>query len=306
MRISLLFFGIVSSAVLLGQAANRVTPGEDDRSDKKGFLSFLKQAPKAERHYRVQPAWEIPAAALGGILGQERLKFLQDKSEVSTERLAGLTPDRVPGFDRIALRLDPDKHKDGLLVSDYFFNTGQWLPFGLFIWKKYRREWLDISTMYLQAQATQGLFYGFAPFGPTQTNRLRPNAYYEAFPLEDRMDGNTRNSMFSGHVSTTATGFFFAAKILDDFNPQFTGTQRFLLYAGATVPGVITGAMRVKGLKHFPSDSLVGLGVGAVSGIGIPALHRWWKARHERSDLTALPYLTPSGGAGGLGMHLTF
>jgi membrane-associated phospholipid phosphatase len=35
------------------------------------------------------------------------------------------------------------------------------------------------------------------------------------------------------------------------------------------------GYFRVKGLRHFPSDVMVGLGVGALCGIIIPELHRW-------------------------------
>lgn len=253
--------------------------------------------------YAVNPLVSVPAIALGGYGSQQRLISLQDKPDLTPEELNALDPASVGAFDRVALRQDVDKHKQAIIQSDYFFNTGQLLPFGLFIWKKYRRDWFDISLMYLEAQVAQGLFYGFAPFGPTAVDRYRPRVYYDALPVDSRTYGNERNSMFSGHVSTTATGFYFFARMIDDYNPQLTGTQRALIYTGATLPSLAAGWLRVRGLKHYPTDVLVGLGVGAISGIGVPSLHKWWKQRH-RSRLVLQPVY--AGGATGLVFQLRY
>ena len=258
---------------------------------------------KSGPEYAVNPWVSVPAIALGAWGSQQRLLKLQNKPGLTADEVEALNPDDVAAFDRIALRQDFERHKGSILISDYLFNTGQFLPFGLFIWKKYRQDWLDISLMYLEAQVTQGLFYGFAPFGPTGVDRFRPRVYYDAAPLDSRTDGNQRNSMFSGHVSTTATGFYFFAKMVDDYNPQLSGTQRALLYTGASLPGLVTGWMRVRALKHYPSDVAVGLGVGAVSGILVPQLHHWWARRHA-SKLAVTPHY--SGDAAGMGMSLIF
>lgn len=258
---------------------------------------------RSSERYAVHPAISLPVIALGGYGSQQRLVSLQDKPNLTSEELNTLNPDDVNAFDRIALRRDLDRHKQAIIQSDYFFNTGQVLPFGLFIWKKYRRDWFDITMMYLESQVAQGLFYGFAPFGPTAVDRYRPRVYYAGLPAESRRDGNERNSMFSGHVSTTATGFYFFARMLDDYNPQFTGTQRALLYTAATLPSLYAGWLRVKGLKHYPTDVLIGLGVGAVSGIGVPSLHKWWRKRH-RTRLALQPVY--GGGAGGLVLQFQY
>ncbi|NJB87614.1 hypothetical protein GGR26_003398 [Lewinella marina] len=258
---------------------------------------------RSSERYAVNPWVSVPAIAVGAYASQQRLLSLQDKPPIPRETLQELRAEDVNGFDRIALRMDVDKHKQAIIQSDYLFNTGQWLPFGLFIWKKYRRDWFDITLMYLEAQTTQGLFYGFAPFGPTLVDRIRPKSYYPEFPYEERTDGNEWNSMFSGHVSTMSTGFYFFARMIDDYNPDLTGGQRALLYTGATVPSLLGGWLRVKGLKHYPTDVLVGLGVGAISGIGVPSLHKWWKARH-RSSLSLSPVY--GGGAGGLALVLKY
>jgi hypothetical protein len=40
------------------------------------------------------------------------------------------------------------------------------------------------------------------------------------------------------------------------------------------VPPLVIGLLRTKALKHFPSDNLAGLGIGAAFGILIPELHK--------------------------------
>ncbi len=258
---------------------------------------------RSSQLYAVNPLLSIPAIGLGAYGSQQRLLRLQDKPSIPVAELATLDPDEVNAFDRIALRQSAEREKRAVIQSDWFFQTGKFIPFGLFFWKKYRRDWFDISLMYFEAQVTQGLFYGYAPFGPTLVDRYRPRVYYDDFSTESRTDGNQRNSMFSGHASTTATGFYFFARMIDDYNPQLNGGQRALLYTAATVPSLAVGWLRIMGLKHYPTDVLIGLGVGAISGIGVPSVHKWWKARH-RSRLTLNPVY--GAGAGGMTMVLHY
>ncbi len=253
--------------------------------------------------YAVNPWVSVPVIALGAWGSQTRLKKLQDKPGLTPLEVANRNPDDVPGIDRIALRQDFDKHKQAIVNSDNLFGFGQFAPFSLFIWKKYRKNWLDISLMYFEAQVTQGLFYGFAPFGPTGIDRYRPRVYYDEAEFESRTNGNQKNSSFSGHVSTMSTGFYFTAKMIDDHNPQFTGGQRVLLYTGASIPSLVGGWMRVRGLKHYPTDVAIGLGVGAISGILVPELHRWWERRHKSKMMLRPVY---GNGAAGAGFSLIF
>jgi membrane-associated phospholipid phosphatase len=71
------------------------------------------------------------------------------------------------------------------------------------------------------------------------------------------------------------------------------GAKKFLLYTAATIPPLVIAYVRVQALKHFPSDNLVGLGVGAVCGIAIPELH---KKKNPRSSLTM--FTSPDGAIG--------
>ena len=292
MRTLYFLFALIVGSGLFAQATVRDTTPVQHRS------IF-----RSSERYAVNPLVSIPLAAAMGYEGQRRLRSLQDKPDIPIDEVVALRKEDVNGFDRIALNRNHAKHKQALINSDYLFSAGQFAPAGLFLWKKYRGDWFDITLMYLEAQATQGMFYGYAPFGPTAVDRYRPLVYYTETGPETRNDGNQRNSMFSGHVSTMSTGFYFTARMIDDYNPQFTGRQRALLYVGATLPSLAGGWFRIAGLKHYPSDVLIGLGVGAISGIGVPSIHKWWKARH-RSRLSAMPIY--GAGAGGLSLTLRY
>jgi membrane-associated phospholipid phosphatase len=63
------------------------------------------------------------------------------------------------------------------------------------------------------------------------------------------------------------------AKVYSDYNPGI-GDNKYLLYGAATIPPLILSYCRVKALKHFPSDLMVGIGMGALVGIIVPELHR--------------------------------
>jgi len=254
-------------------------------------------------HHRVNPWISVPAIVLGTYASVTRLKKLQGKPMVELSEIENLDPNDINGFDRWVVR-QPVRDGDWAAgVSDQLFAAGELAPLTLLIWKKYRREFLPIGLMFLEAQATQGLFYGYAPFGPSVVERFRPRVYYEEMRNEGDLNGETRNSMFSGHVSTTSTGFFFLARMIDDYNPQLNTGQKFLLYGAATVPGLFSAYLRVRAFKHYPSDTLVGLGVGAFSGIMIPQFHKWWAKRH-RSRAMLQP--VTGGGAVGLNFNMQF
>lgn len=283
-----LFVCLLASFSLLGQ-----------RTDSLGFT----RPASPERIHAVNPWVSVPLGLGVGYVVARRADLIRDKGTIDLERIENLDRNDVPAIDRWALDLDIDNRSKGLLLSDYMQNLGQSLPLGLFIWKKYRKRWLDIGLMYFEAQTLQGLIYGYSPWGPGGTDRLRPFTYYDEIDMDRRRVGNEQNSQYSGHVSTTTTGFFFVAKIIDDFNPDLSGGQRALLYTGALIPSVFSGYLRVRALKHFPTDSALGLAMGAFSGVIVPELHRWWAARH-RTSLVATP--VHGNGATGLALSLRF
>lgn len=230
--------------------------------------------------YKVNP-WISGGIALVGLYtnstGLDRLR----KAPIIPEaRLNRLNDDDLIGLDRVALRQDPERASTDKAqnTSDLLLYTGAISPILLFLDRSIRKQWLDVSLMYLESQAVTSNFYSWGPLGPTFVERLRPAAYYTELPLEERGAGNNRNSLYSGHVASTATGWFFTAKVFNDFHPELGG-KKWLVYGVATVPVVFVAINRIKALRHFPTDTILGGIFGAASGILIPTIHKRTKGR---------------------------
>ena len=254
--------------------------------------------------HAVNPYVSAPLVLGLGYVSARRADKVRSKPRIPLAEVTGLRREDVPGFDRWALDQNSENTKQFLLVSDYVQNVAHASPLALLFWKKYRRNWLDVTLMYFEVQTTQGLIYSYSPFGPGTTNRLRPIAYYDAVSDSDRTEGNVKNSQFSGHVSTMSASAYFMAKMVDDYNPDFTPGQRVLVYGAATVPVAFSGWLRIRALKHFPSDVALGAAVGAFSGVMVPQFHKWWAQRHPNSSAALAPFY--GNGAGGVGFTLTY
>ncbi|MGB3800182.1 MAG: phosphatase PAP2 family protein [Lewinella sp.] len=259
--------------------------------------------PENESVYRVRTVWE----GIGGLAvmvgATTGIDALRGKDPISEETLIRLQTTEVGRLDRWGLGRDAFKRYRSEEVSDYFFNGSVLLPITLFIDRKFRKDWLDIGVLYLQAHALSAFTYAYSPLGPAFIDRYRPIAYYESIEIPSREAGNNRNSFFSGHVSTTAVGTFFFTKVLSDYNPQWTGGHRAIAFTLASLPPAFVAVQRVRALKHFPTDTVVGLGVGAFFGIMVPHVHKVWARNHRSSLSLGGGY---HDGTGGAGLVLTF
>ena len=200
---------------------------------------------------------------------------IKDKPEISDAELQALNPEHVNSFDRWALRQNPNGYQNYSRISDLIepplFIL---LPALLALDKKIpKKEWLDILFMYVEGHTITFTFYNYSWLGPTAHDRFRPLTYYTQLPLAARMDGGNRNSFYSGHTASVAFTSFFVAKVFCDYHPDL-GFGKYLVYTAAAIPPVIMGYFRVRSLAHFPSDALVGLGLGAMVGIVVPAIHK--------------------------------
>lgn len=218
--------------------------------------------------------WTTGALGIGGlIVSQEMLKQFSNADPIPQSTIFSLNKSQVNSFDRRAVEqtnyeFASDAHK----ISDVMLTGSFLLPFTLFIDKKIRKDWLDITLMYLETQALASNMYVWA--GPMLKERYRPISYYDTsqIGLDQLTLGRNRHSWFSGHVTNTATGTFFFAKVLTDYHPEWNG--KWKIWAAAAVPPLVVGYLRYRALKHFPTDIMVGYLVGAGSGILIPHLHK--------------------------------
>jgi len=217
-------------------------------------------------------------ALVGGYTNVIGIPKVKDKPKLGQAELDRIVEEGVGWLNRAGLRQDPSKREQAHRISDAMMYGTASLPFLLFLDRKVKGEWLEVSLMYLETVSLTSNLYTYSPLGPTFVDRYRPLAFYEEVELEERRSGNQRNSFYSGHVATTAMGTFFTAKVLHDYHPEW-GNKRFWLFAGAAVPPAVVGVLRLRALKHFPTDLLAGGLIGAGMGILIPELHRRWQNR---------------------------
>jgi membrane-associated phospholipid phosphatase len=207
------------------------------------------------------------------------LARIRNKERLTPDQLSDLNISNVPKFDRIALRQHADGYQDYEESSDFALSWGTLFPAALIIAdRRMRKDWLDISVVYLESQILTSNLYGWSFLGPTFIERYRPVTYFPEVPVDERLWGGNRNSFYSGHVSVTTVTTFFMAQSYLDYHPE-KRKLRWLLYGLASVPPGLIGYKRVQALKHFPSDVLAGYVIGLAGGILIPKLHQRKKGK---------------------------
>jgi hypothetical protein len=143
--------------------------------------------------------------------------------------------------------------------------------------KRMRQDWKPIFMMYYEMHAATFTLYNYSPIGPTWVDKFRPIAYYSYFSDAERRAGNQKNSQYSGHVASAVASTFFAVKVYSDYHPEM-GAKKYLYYTLAAIPPLAEGYFRIRALAHFPTDVIMGFGVGALTGILVPQLH---KVKHQ-------------------------
>ncbi|MEL6256240.1 MAG: phosphatase PAP2 family protein [Bacteroidota bacterium] len=246
--------------------------------------------------YRIRPWIDGGITVFAGIGNFSGLNIVKNKPRFTEEEIATWGPEDVNWFDRAATRLDPEIAANGQNLSDLGANIGNAMPLILALDSRIRKDWMDILLLYLETGFVNGAIYSW-PSGVV-FDRPRPLVYNPREPLERKLGPHLRTSFFSGHVSTTATGTFFAAKVFIDYHPEI-GNKKYLIYGGASLIPIFVGVNRYRAGKHFLSDILIGLFVGSSVGIIMPELHK-------RDRINKMAILPITGDINGLGVNLRF
>jgi hypothetical protein len=218
--------------------------------------------------------WVTGGIVIGGLtLEKIGVAWISNKTHISTGELQNLDRQDISIIDSWALRFDPSKRDYYERLSTGLSSVSVFLPALSLIDHNIRQDWVDILLMYAQTQTITNNLYLYSPFGATFQNRLRPMVYYTELDTAARTTDNNRNSLYSGHTADVAACSFFTAKIYCDYHPEL-GNNKYLVYGAAAIPPLLMSYFRLGALKHFPTDLVVGLGMGALVGILVPELHR--------------------------------
>ena len=195
-------------------------------------------------------------------LGSRLLGFTESE-------LNALTPPALPAWEALALnRWDEGAAKRSDVVLFAAFGTAGMVVLAQTPKNTLVRDGLVLGSLWFQTNLSTLMLTDLAK---NSLRRNRPLVYNSQAPLIDRMESDARKSFFSGHASMTACNTFFAAKIWTDMHPN-SKLKPWVWTAAAAVPAY-AALQRVQAGKHYPSDVIVGLAVGAAMGYLIPQIH---------------------------------
>ena len=240
--------------------------------------------PKPPSVYKVNLKWEIPAAASFFLFQSYGYKWVNGKPTLSEKEIAKLDANDIWKFDRWATQQDVSYTSQAHDISNYTLYGSVVLPIFLAFDSKIRKDWFPLAVLYVETHAiNSGLYF----LSAGTIDRIRPFAYNPDVPLNDKMSSGSKISFFSGHTSTTAVSTFFMAKVFSDYHPEL-GNKKYWLFGAALIPPLAVGFYRIKAMRHFPTDVITGLAVGAAVGILVPYLH---KTKKKPNNYSFLPFV---------------
>lgn len=236
--------------------------------------SFAQHRSPYSINWKTEPYYVATGAAMygSGIYLSSKMSVLKE------EDIAQMLRSAVPEFDRVATF---NHSEEARKASNYFYTTSSLLPVLFLAGAHSRKYFPEIALLWGE---TAFLTIGITNLTKRSVLRARPLVYNSNFDLGVKQTKNARLSFFSGHTSVTAANCFFAAKIFNDFYPD-SPLKPYVWGLAASIPA-FTGYFRVKAGAHFPSDVIIGYGVGAFIGYMVPQLHRHRKDRNRNSNFT--------------------
>lgn len=250
--------------------------GQEDEDGKACFLcnTEILHYHKESPYHDFSLKNELPY--IGSFAGLAAINFLIDSpSPLTEEDILGLNAQRINSFDRYAISNSSEQAQD---LSDFFLTGVLVLP-SIFLSNHHTRK--DIVPLVIMSLEVIGINIALTNITKKIAKRARPLAYNPDFPLEEKMTENARLSFFSGHTSHTSALSFLIAKVITDYHPEAKRGVKFGIWAFAASVPAVTGYLRVRAGKHFPTDVIAGYLAGGLLGVAIPALH---KPHHHKTN----------------------
>ena len=173
---------------------------------------------------------------------------------------------QINGFDRIGSNVELGNSRK---LSDYGMYAGVALPGLLLLNKDTRSDFGKITILYAETMAIAG---GLTNISKASFARPRPYVYGPEWVPGTRLSSGDQAAFVSGHTSISAAGSFFFARVFSDYHPD-SKLKPYVWGLAATVPAV-TGYLRVRAGRHYPTDVIAGYALGATVGYLVPTLHK--------------------------------
>ena len=253
-------------------------------------VTIPEKAGLKEPVYRLKPGSDIPVVAVGAGWSLYAFTKIYSKPHSSEEKILSLDVNDINSFDRGAVR----PFSESIDRASYYPFFGVMpMPFVFLTGKNTRKDFFKLTFLYLEAMSITGFLYTGSTYF---TNRYRPYAYSPESTMDQRRRGGAKNSFYAGHVALVATSSFFGAKVYDDYHPG--SKAKWILYGLAGATTITTAWLRYEAGQHFPSDLILGVVQGTLTGILVPHFHKNKVIKNPRISLSPFS----NGQSGGLVM----
>lgn len=172
----------------------------------------------------------------------------------------------VNGFDRLGTNIGSKRAR---LWSDQTRDAGIGIGSLLLFGRETRRDAGKLAILYTE---TILLTSALTNLTKTSFRRSRPYVFAPDWDPDRTLSSGDRAAFLSGHTSLCAAGAFFFATVFTDYYPD-SKLKRYVWGAAVTIPA-LTGYLRVRAAKHFPTDVIAGYALGAGIGYLVPTLHK--------------------------------
>ena len=230
-----------------------------------GFVALSSLSVWGQATYSLRPSVQGFSALTIGVLTAVNIPLQANLDGLTLAELDALSEDDVPIWDRYPLgRWD----ESAINRSDVTTYGALGLGAASALRVDDFSQTMVLGTLWVEANLLNGMGTYVVKHS---TRRIRPYAFGDTAPLEERMSPDARTAFFSGHTSVTAMNTFFAATVYSQTHPDSPWVP-WVWTAAAVVPAY-TAWQRVEAGKHYPSDVVAGYVFGAVIGYLIPTIH---------------------------------
>jgi membrane-associated phospholipid phosphatase len=229
-------------------------------------LPAVTEPVKEQPVYKLNLPVDLAITTPGTLWSLYAFSKIYSKDPSNEKDILALDEKDVPGFDRWGVR---KYNKNNDKVSYIPFYVSMPLPAVFLLDKRMRKDMLKLSFMYLEAMSITGLLYTGSTYF---IDRYRPYVWSKDTDMDYRIRGGGRNSFYAGHVALVATSTFFVAQVFADYHKDSKWKWAYYTAAGATTG--VTAYLRHRGGLHFPSDILIGITQGTLTGLLVPKLHK--------------------------------
>lgn len=234
---------------------------------------------KKQPVYKFKPGVDIPVFVIGAGWSGYAFTKIYSKPHSTEEQILNLNKNDINGFDRWAVRPFSESVDK---ISYYPFFASMPLPF-LFLFGNTKKDFFKLTGLYLEAMSITGFFYTGSVYF---FDRYRPYAYSDESTMDQRTRGGAKNSFYAGHVALVATSTFFMAKVYADYHPESKAKWVFYTLAGSTT--ALTTYLRYRAGQHFPTDLLLGMVQGTLTGLLVPHFHK--NKLIKNSNISIVPF----------------